>query len=194
MLSLKRASMAAALLVAIGCRGDTDGALIDSAPGGLGDAVDMTGTQMNDREIVGAMVAANAAEITLSQVAVERATNPAVKSFAQMMITDHRAMNERIHALGRQLNVTSTASERTEDLADLADDAAEDLREQSGAEFDRAYMDKMVASHEETLEIVNRAVESTNTAQLDQALADARTKVQQHLQRAREIHGTLQQE
>jgi predicted outer membrane protein len=41
----------------------------------------------DDKKFVEKMLTANAAEIQLGQLGTERATNPEVKSFAQMMVT-----------------------------------------------------------------------------------------------------------
>lgn len=182
-------------LAALGfaCAGNDDGAVVDSVAGNLGDAFATTGGTMSDREIVGALTAANAAEIELSQLALDSAQNADVKSFAQMMVTDHRALNEQVHSTSTQLDLMSTAGERAENLAESAGDDADDLRDAGSAEFDRAYMEHMVSSHEQTLQVIDRAAQATNTRQLDQLLTDARTKVQQHLERARQLQRTLQQ-
>src|SRR3954468_8677930 len=51
------------------------------------------------------MLLANMAEIQLGQLALSQATNSEVKSFAQMMVTDHTQANQQLLALAQQLGV-----------------------------------------------------------------------------------------
>jgi putative membrane protein len=184
-------SLAAAIVVAACARG---GEYTDSAAGVAGASTSAanatmaaTATAMTDADIFGALALTNAAEVAMAEMALDSSKTPAVRTFATMMVRDHQAMAAEAGALARQLGVVTTAGDRTEDAADDGDDAIDDLRGRSGADFDRAFTDAMIESHEKALELIDRAAEATGTARLDEALAKSRVKVQAHLEQAKTL-------
>ena len=188
--------LAVCLIVALAaaCGGaDETGTFADSVAGSVA-PIDLGADAMSDANIVATLVATDAAEIRASEFALDSASSGAVKEFARMMIEEHKAMSESIHQVARSLNIVSNPGDQTDDVADDSKDIAEELAGKSGAELDRAYLDAMVSSHEEALQTIDQAANATNTAQLDQALADAKTKVQTHLDRARQIREVLDRE
>lgn len=175
--------------------GDTDTYdMTDTSAGALGDSLnlgvpDLRG-DLRDADVVSGMHMSNSAEIELGELAVQRATHADVKAFAEMMVADHRQMNQSLSSLVQQF--ASTESEdRAEDVADDSKDWVEDLREKTGREFDERYMEIMVESHEDALDLLNRAANSNTSAEVQSAVNTARPKVQAHLDRARQIRESL---
>lgn len=205
MFRIGRLALGLTTALGIACAGNDDDALdnrsfVDSV-GGLVDSVFVQsdnplgggGGVMSDREILGALTLANASTIELSQMAIDNDRDADVKSFAQILIREHRAMNERVHQLGGQLDLRTTVGARGEDLADATEDAADELRDETGDDFDREYLDAIVSSHEELLRTIDRAIQATTNTQLDEALGKARTNERQHLERARQIRDRLRE-
>ena len=164
---------------------DTSAASASAAGGNNG--------QMTDANIFATLTAVNAAEVSASTLARDSASNAEVKAYARTMVTEHNAMNESVHHVAQQLNIVSQTGDRTEDVAELGKDISDDLRGKKGPDFDRAYMDGMVKSHEDALAFLDRAGQATNTPQLDQAITEARPKVQAHLDQAKQIQGKIKQ-
>jgi putative membrane protein len=160
----------------------------------------------------------NTAEIQLGQLASERAQSPEVKQFAQQMVRDHtRAGNELKQAVSGQ-NVDLNANEMDQKHEQLM----ARLRGLRGAEFDREYMKAMVEGHNEVRSLLesragagqsartntgsgatgttgtrpNTAGTSDAKTQLDTAVNQWANKtlptVQQHLQKAEQIHGKVE--
>src|SRR5206468_3580989 len=79
-------------------------------------------------------------EIAASQIAVNKASDPRVKQFAQQMIQDHQQLNQQL---------TSVAQQKGVDVPQKPDEmhvkAAAYLNQLSGRDFDREYMSMMVA-------------------------------------------------
>jgi len=139
---------------------------------------------------------AGMAEVQLGQMAIERATNPEVKQFAQMMVKEHTAAGQELEsAVAGQIALPTALDEKHRDLA-------ERLGQLSGAEFDREYMKAMVDGHQDVRDLLdNRADEpgatgtagTTGTDEKPTELAvngwAARTlpTVRQHLQMAEQI-------
>ena len=77
-------------------------------------------------------------EIEIGKLAAQKATDSAVKSFAQMLVDDHSAANDRLRQIATSHNVALPAS-----LPDDKKKEIDQLSKLSGAEFDRQFV-KMV--------------------------------------------------
>jgi len=91
----------------------------------------------------------NVAEIAAAKMAANKAQNPRVKAFANMMMKDHTEALAKLRPLpgGESLGVKPDGKHQ---------EAAERLAKLSGAEFDREYMDAMVNDHREALMFFER--------------------------------------
>lgn len=63
--------------------------------------------------LVTKLTLANTAEIQMGQLATEKAQNPEVKQFAQMLIRDHQQLNEQLQKLGSEGQSTERSSQTT---------------------------------------------------------------------------------
>jgi predicted outer membrane protein len=84
------------------------------------------------------------AEVALSRTALEKATNPEIKSFAQRMIEEHGAAERSLKSI-----VAGQPIEWPAQLDDKHRKTAEAMAEQQGASFDRAYVEAMVEGHQD---------------------------------------------
>ncbi|HEX3867115.1 MAG TPA: DUF4142 domain-containing protein [Gemmatimonadaceae bacterium] len=143
----------------------------------------------SDAAIVGYALTANSGEIKLGRLAETKATNPAVKSFARMMITDHRAMLSETKALSAKLKVMGdTMSGDAHDLMASDNDAFKELSNKpAGADWDKNYMDKMIDGHQKVLDKLQDAAKNTTNTELQRALEKSIAKVQLHLTKAKDI-------
>jgi predicted outer membrane protein len=81
-------------------------------------------------------------EIQLSQLALQKTTNSDVRQFARRMVNDHTQANSRIVALAQLKGVALPGTLDPELQA-----ALDEFAKFSGADFDKAYMDKNVVTH-----------------------------------------------
>src|SRR4051795_10418438 len=90
------------------------------------------------------MFMTNMAEVQLGKMGVQQASSPEVKSFAQMMVTEHTKANEELKPIAQQLEVQAPAQldEKHQAIADR-------LSKLQGAEFDKEYMKVMVQAHQD---------------------------------------------
>lgn len=172
------------------------GATADSMAGRTDSAAKMgagtnTNAPMTDPKIMSALTATNAGEVAVAKLAEQKATDPDVKSFARMMVSDHEAMLKKGGELGKQLNIVPAAGEKAEDVTDQANDIKKDLEGKTGKDFDKAYVDKMVDAHQNALNLLNTASTSANNAELKTMLTTAIPKVQAHLDRAKQLQAKL---
>lgn len=82
------------------------------------------------------------AEIQLSQLALQNASNPDVKAFAQRMIDQHSAVNDEITQLAQRKNIALPTDVTPEQKAQ-----ANRLAALSAQEFDLAYMQLNIDAH-----------------------------------------------
>jgi putative membrane protein len=99
----------------------------------------------------------------MGELAKTKAWSSAVKGFAQTMITDHGAVNQQAVKLAQRLKVTPQANDVSRQLQQAADEARAGLETKSGAEFDRAYIEREVQYHQAMLDALDQALsESTH--------------------------------
>jgi putative membrane protein len=142
-----------------------------------------------DAQILAFASAANQGEIAEGKLAQSKATNPAVKKFAALMVTDHTKMDADGKALATKLSITPDASKS--DVTDLQKDAQNDLKDltdkKAGKDFDEDYMGKQVDTHQKVLDKLNDAVQSAKSPDLKNAVNESIAKVQGHLTQAKAI-------
>jgi len=102
------------------------------------------GANLSDEEFVRDLALKNMAEIELSRLALQRATSPGIKSFAQRMIDDHGAAGHSLESV-----VSGQRIEWPAQLDDKHRKTVDELAAKQGAEFDRDYVKTMVESHQD---------------------------------------------
>jgi putative membrane protein len=96
-------------------------------------------------------------DIAAGKQALAKSHNKVIRSFAQEMVRDHGAVNDKALALVKKLHVRPQPNPTSASLTKDADATRARLSKLKGAAFDRAYIDNEVAYHE----TVNGALEST---------------------------------
>ena len=146
----------------------------------------------NDAQIAAIVVTANQVDIDAGQLAKSKAQAPAVKEFAQRMITDHTAVNTSATTLVTKLKVTPESSATSDSLKKGGDGNVAALKKLSGAAFDKAYVDHEVVYHQSVLDAVdNTLIPSAKNAELKDLLVKTRPAFVDHLQHAKKIQASL---
>jgi len=145
-----------------------------------------------DANVVDVLTVANQGEVDYSQIGAEKATNPSVKQFAQLMVKDHGTMLDAVKSLASKLNVTPAANDKVTDLQKESQKDITDLNgKKVGKDFDDEFMEEQVDMHQETLDLLNDLDSKTTNADLKAAIAEAKPKVQAHLDQAKAIKGKV---
>lgn len=145
------------------------------------------GTSAGDMAAI--LTAVNEGEIALNQLAQTRATSGDVRSFAQMMVTDHQANLDRGRELFTRLGVTPTDNAVSQALRSTAPLASTNLQTYSGAAFDRTHMRFQADLHQWALNALDVAlIPSANNAELRDFLTATRASIAAHLDQARRIN------
>jgi putative membrane protein len=123
----------------------------------LGSAPAIAADAPTDPQIAHIAYTAGNLDVAAGKQALARSHNKAVRSFAQEMVRDHQAVNEKALALVKKLKVTPEDNATSQALSKAAAAESAKLAKLSGAAFDREYMNNEVAFHK----TVNGALEST---------------------------------
>lgn len=125
----------------------------------------------------------NMMELELSQMAVQKATNPAVKDFANMMVQHHtqagQEMKQLLFTKGTMIPDTAMLS-RHRTRMDL-------LQNAQGADFDRAYMRIMVDAHEEDVDEYEDETTDARDADIRAFAKKMLPTLRTHYTRAKEV-------
>ena len=135
-----------------------------------------------DKEFVSDAGMAGLAEVQMANLALQKAVSADVRSFAQQMVTDHSASNAELAHLA-----TAKGLALPTELAGEAKSGLDHLSSISGAEFDSAYMQHMVADHEKAVSLFDRASTAAGDADIKAFANKMLPTLQGHQTRAREI-------
>lgn len=134
---------------------------------------------------------ANTGEIKAATLAQGKASNPAVKAFAQRLIRDHT----RLRSEGKQLTMRLGMTPQPP-----ADDPVQELNSRTmqalqsaakGTTFDSTFMSSQVASHKATLGLLSTVQSSATNNQLRLMARKAQPVIQSHLDSAQVIQSRL---
>jgi putative membrane protein len=124
------------------------------------------------------------AEVSLGQLASEKAGSQQVRQFGQQMVKDHSQANAELQTIAKQQNLTlpskpDSASVQTEQR----------LKSESGAAFDTAYSRDMVKDHQEDVADFKKEATSGQDPALKAFAQKYLPVLQHHLEMAQQISG-----
>ena len=118
-------------------------------------------------------------EIQSSQLALQMSQNAGVRSFAQMLITDHTRMSQQMMATAQSAGLAPPPPALLPHHQTMLDQ----LR-MSGANFDMAFRDAQVAAHQEALQLHQNYASGGDHPALRGVAAAAVPVIQGHLNHA----------
>jgi putative membrane protein len=159
----------------------------------LGTAAVAADTKPTDPQIAHIAYTAGLIDVDAGKQALDKSKNEAVRAFAQQMVGDHTAVNDRALALVKKLNVTPEDNATSKSLTSQVKAERTKLAGLSGAAFDKAYVDNEVAYHK----TVNAALKDTlipdaQNPELKSLLQSGLTLFQAHLAHAETLAKQLQ--
>ena len=150
------------------------------------------GTPYHDPHTVGIVIAANQGEIDQGNAAASRATNPDVRAFAQMMVTDHTTALAAVRDTSARAGLTPLDNDTTAALQRGSRETIANLDTWKGADYDRNYIQSQIDIHQWLLNQLDRVlIPTTRNRDLRSLLETQRAAVAAHLEQARQIRGRL---
>ena len=150
------------------------------------------GAKPNDAQIAHIAYTAGQIDIKAAKLALQKSKNKEVRAFAQDMVRDHTAVNQKALALVKKLNVKPEDNATSKSLLQQAQGTEASLKKLNGAAFDKAYADDEVEYHK----TVNGALESTlipsaSNPELKELLQTGLKIFQGHQQHAEQVAKSL---
>lgn len=130
------------------------------------------GAKLTDPQIAHIAYTAGLIDIEAAQQAKQISKNKDVVAFADDMIRDHTAVNDKALALVKKLNVTPQDNDTSKALAKQAAEKRAELAKLTGPAFDKAYIDNEVAYHKTVDDALqDTLIPSTSNAELKDLLS-----------------------
>lgn len=121
-------------------------------------------------------------EVQLSQMAVQKATSPEIKQFAQKLIDDHTRANQQLMQVAQTKKLEVPSQLDDEKKAKLAK-----FQQKEGQQFDRAYINCVTAEHVHDILMYRDASQQLRDPELKQFASQQLPTLQQHYQHAAQL-------
>jgi putative membrane protein len=140
-----------------------------------------------DKKFIEEAAAGGMLEVQGSQLALQRATDPEVKQFADHMVKDHEKVNQQLMTLVSAKGVQPPAQ-----LPMMMRSKLNSLSKEEGVKFDDEYMDKIgVDAHKDTVKLFEKAAKNLDDAELKKFAADTLPSLKQHLTMAQQLDAKI---
>ena len=155
-------------------------------------AVGVVANGVTDAQIASIVVTANQVDIDAGKLAKSRSTNGDVKTFAELMVTDHTGVNKSAVDLAGKLKVTPQDNPTSQSLKAGGDKNLAHLKTLSGAAFDKAYVDHEVVYHQQVIDALDKTlIPGATNAELKALLIKVRPAFVAHLEHAKHLQSSL---
>jgi len=149
-------------------------------------------TTINDAQIAHIAYTAGVIDVEAGELALKTSKNKAVREFAETMVRDHKAVNDKALALVKKLKVTPEDNATSQALTKQAAAKRAELAKLSGAAFDKAYVDNEVAFHKAVdAALKDQLIPSASNAELKSLLQTGLKIFQGHEQHAEHVAAAL---
>jgi putative membrane protein len=157
----------------------------------LGLAATLVATQAkaatdDDKKFLAMAAQSDQNEIALSQVAEEKAADPAVKAFAEKMVKEHTEMTESMKPFAESWGLTPPSGPDADHQKEL-----DKLNGLSGKDFDKEYIDQMVTDHAKALRAFTTEAKDTKDLKFRAAVIKGKTMVAAHKNMAYDLKKKL---
>jgi len=165
-----------------GTNNATMSAVEDSTAGMVGTvSAEMTSTT---KGFVTAAATSDMYEVTAGKIAVQRASSPAVKEFAQKMVDAHTATTAKLKSIlaSNNINVTPPAH-----VDDRRQGMLDNLRGAAAADFDHRYITQQIAAHKEADILFRGYAKDGDSAAIKDFAAMTDKDIKMHLSMAQKL-------
>lgn len=140
----------------------------------------------SDKKFLATAAQSDVNEIKLSELAIQKASDPSVKAFARKMVTEHKAMTASMKPFAESWGLASPK--------DLDDDHKKEwskLDGLTGKDFDKEYIDTMVSDHATALDAFTSEAKDTKDEKFRAVVLKGKTHVAAHKNMAYDLKKKL---
>jgi putative membrane protein len=121
-------------------------------------------------------------EVASAKFAAGKTSNASVKALANKLVTDHTAANNELMAMMKTKHIAPEKETKAEPEA---------WRSQSGAGFDRAWVDHVIADHEKDIAMFEAEAKDGSDAELKAWAEKKLPTLREHLKMAQDVKSKL---
>ena len=121
-------------------------------------------------------------EVELGKIAQQKAQSQRVKNYADMIVADHTKANDELKSIVTTKIVMPAA------MSDEHQKNIELLKNKSGADFDKSYINMMIDDHKKDIAEFKKASQNVKDAGIKGFATNALPVLQKHLDSAKAIH------
>lgn len=148
--------------------------------------------QLSDNQIINIMMTVDKQEIAASQLATKKYMNTAVDNYAKYLIQMHQQNLKELATLATQLNLPPTESDISNSMIANGKQNLKSLEDLQGAAFDKAFINAMVAGHENGLKLIDTTLlPETQNPKLKASVKHFRKMVENHLEKGLKVQKNL---
>jgi putative membrane protein len=140
----------------------------------------------DDKKFLAMAAQSDQNEIALSNIAAQKASDPAVKAFAEKMVTEHTKMTASMKPFAEQWGLTPPTGPDADHQKEI-----DKLNGLSGKDFDKEYIDQMVSDHAKALDAFTKEAKDTKDVQFRAAVLKGKTMVAAHKNMAYDLKKKL---
>ncbi|MBT2556970.1 DUF4142 domain-containing protein [Hymenobacter sp. ISL-91] len=182
---------AGALLAATACNPTTDTTTATTDTATEGTAADMTtpastAPMMSDAEFMKMVATGGHNEMGLSQVALAKGASGETKSYADMMINDHKEAGEELKAIAASKNVTLPTEMDAEHMA-----IKTEMEAMAAEQATQKYAQQMVVDHQKTVDAFQSEIQNGTDAEVKAFASKVLPTIQAHLEAAKKLPGAM---
>jgi len=137
-----------------------------------------------DESFYKALAEGGTSEVELGNLAQEKSTDQKVKDFGAMMVKDHSAANEKLHALASAKNLSLPSGAGAAGMATTGK-----LEILTGKTFDKSYINSQIKAHTETIGLLKKEISSGQDPDAKAFAQSILPTVRAHLKAIRAIAG-----
>jgi len=140
-----------------------------------------------DSNFVVKFTAANMEEMRILQAGLDNGTDKELKMHAKMMMADHKKLGDKVKAWAAKAGYPLPDNDNGK-----GDNAVADLgKNNKGADWDKAWIDKMISGHEDAISLFENNQNSVKDADLKALITDALPTLHAHLDMMKKLKDKL---
>jgi putative membrane protein len=147
----------------------------------LGSASAALAASQTDQTFMTKAIQGDMAEVQMGQLAQQKGGSDSVKSFGQMLVTDHQANQQQAEQLAKQIGVMPPTAPSAKQKADY-----DRLSKLSGAPFDRQFAQMMVKDHRKDISEFRKEARNSKD-QVAQYASQTVPTLEKHLRAAEQL-------
>ncbi|MBC3540861.1 DUF4142 domain-containing protein [Rufibacter sediminis] len=179
--------LAVSVSLVSGCGGSSSEATsVDAAGKHNEELLESTGKDEKGGWFVAEAASGGLFEVELGRLASSKASDPRVKQFGQLMLDHHTQTNAQLKQIADLKNLIVPTS-----LGEEHQETFNAIMSNSGAAFDKAYMEAMVKDHKETIDKFEEMSEEGKDMELRAFAGKALPTLRAHLSQAEQLEDDL---